>query len=235
MAATDCGTWREVATLLRERMASGDLPPGAALPSLSALCRELGVSRHTARRALDQLRTEGRVTSWHGRGSFVATPKVCYVIGRHTRFRANLDREGKTGGTMLLETRRVRAPDFVAGALRLGHGAPAFRATLLRLIDGEPAIFARHYYDPLKVSGIIEALRRPLGVTEALGACGISDYMRAETTIMARQPEPREAAALGIPRGQPVLVTRGVNVDRHGRAFELSEAVIRSDKMVLLI
>jgi DNA-binding transcriptional MocR family regulator len=35
------------------------LPPGAALPSIAALCQQFGVSQHTIDRVIDDLRAEG--------------------------------------------------------------------------------------------------------------------------------------------------------------------------------
>ena len=63
--------WRRVADALRQRIESGEFPPGAALPSLSQLQDEYGVSTSTARKAVASLRDEGLVESVRGWGSFV--------------------------------------------------------------------------------------------------------------------------------------------------------------------
>jgi DNA-binding GntR family transcriptional regulator len=62
----------QLASILREKITSGELQPGQALPSESYLQQEHGVSRGTVRQAVRMLRDEGLVVTMGGRGSFVA-------------------------------------------------------------------------------------------------------------------------------------------------------------------
>ena len=66
--------YRQFAAILRDRIASGDLAPGAALPSVKTLRQEYGVAETTARKAVGLLRDEGLVETVMGWGSFVAKP-----------------------------------------------------------------------------------------------------------------------------------------------------------------
>ncbi|GAA4895670.1 GntR family transcriptional regulator [Streptomonospora salina] len=63
--------YRRIADELRHRIDLGDLAPGDALPSESALVHAYGVSRGTARQALSDLEGSGLVVSVHGKGRFV--------------------------------------------------------------------------------------------------------------------------------------------------------------------
>ena len=51
---------------------SGDLPPGAPLPSIRQLARELGIGQITVRQAYDELLGSGLLESRKGSGTFVA-------------------------------------------------------------------------------------------------------------------------------------------------------------------
>ena len=51
--------YRQVAAILRERITSGELAPGAAVPSVRTLQQEYGIAQTTARKALKVLVDEG--------------------------------------------------------------------------------------------------------------------------------------------------------------------------------
>ncbi len=57
---------------LREKIASRRLAAGAALPSISALCRDYGVSASVVRSAMLVLKAEGLVEGHQGKGVYVA-------------------------------------------------------------------------------------------------------------------------------------------------------------------
>jgi DNA-binding GntR family transcriptional regulator len=61
----------QFADFLRQQIESGELPPGALLPSESALMQHYEVSRPMARKAVAILRNEGLVTTEQGVGTKV--------------------------------------------------------------------------------------------------------------------------------------------------------------------
>ena len=64
--------WRQLAAILRYRIESGELEPGAQLPSALALAGQYGVSVPTVNKALRSLKADGLVTGVAGYGTFVA-------------------------------------------------------------------------------------------------------------------------------------------------------------------
>lgn len=73
-AASDCDPtrYKQVARLVRHRIAARRLSPGDAAPSITELSGELGLSRGTCARALRLLADEGLVTRYPGLGYHVA-------------------------------------------------------------------------------------------------------------------------------------------------------------------
>ena len=77
---------------LKERILSGELVPGAKLPSEAELIAEYAVSRTVVREAVLRLQTEGLVETFQGRGSFVlAVPEPSTFSLESTAIRTQHD------------------------------------------------------------------------------------------------------------------------------------------------
>jgi len=63
--------YRQLADMLREQIASGELPPRTPLPSARTLSQEHGIAVGTVMRAFGVLRQEGLVRTVPGRGVWV--------------------------------------------------------------------------------------------------------------------------------------------------------------------
>jgi GntR family transcriptional regulator len=72
MFTADVPKWRQLADIIRERIASGEYEPRQPIPSEHQLVQETGLSRSTVQKALKALRDEGAIYSVHGLGTFVA-------------------------------------------------------------------------------------------------------------------------------------------------------------------
>jgi GntR family transcriptional regulator len=63
--------WQRVAREITADIESGRIAPGAALPSILRLAETYGVADHTVRRALRELREQGRIETLPHKGSYV--------------------------------------------------------------------------------------------------------------------------------------------------------------------
>jgi GntR family transcriptional regulator len=64
--------YRQLAGILRAQIESGELAPGAQLPSVVTLAERYEIAVPTARKAIDLLKAEGLITGVAGYGTFVA-------------------------------------------------------------------------------------------------------------------------------------------------------------------
>jgi GntR family transcriptional regulator len=64
---------KQIARWLRDRIQSGEYPPGRRIPSEKDIMDLSGVARTTARRAVEVLRNEGLVVTTQGRGTYVSS------------------------------------------------------------------------------------------------------------------------------------------------------------------
>ncbi|HES57990.1 MAG TPA: PLP-dependent aminotransferase family protein, partial [Firmicutes bacterium] len=73
--------YKQIINLVSGWIKSGDLPPGAALPSIRQLARDLGIGQITVRQAYDELTGRGLLVSRKGSGTFVADRPAGVVLG----------------------------------------------------------------------------------------------------------------------------------------------------------
>lgn len=66
--------YRQLAEILRSRIARGDWAPGRRIASETDLVQQYGLARTTVRRAIALLRDEGAVIVVPQRGTYVAQP-----------------------------------------------------------------------------------------------------------------------------------------------------------------
>src|SRR5690349_14809061 len=146
---SDRPVFKQIADGLRTAIQSGELEPGARLPSEQKLIDDYRVARGTIRQAVNLLRSEGLVRTEHGRGTYVRDrPPVRRLA--HDRFArrhrergqaaylAELEAEGRRPEVQVLEVARAKAPDEVAVWLQLAIGADVLIRRRRYLADGEP-------------------------------------------------------------------------------------------------
>jgi len=69
-------TFEVIAETLRERIRSGGLKPGDALPTQAVLMAEFGASSLSVQKAMALLKQDGYAVSRPGKGAFVAQPET---------------------------------------------------------------------------------------------------------------------------------------------------------------
>ena len=211
--------WRQIAAALQADIADGTYVPGGRIPTEAELSTRFGVNRHTVRRALEELSREGLVRIEQGRGTFVAEDVLDYTVEQRTRFSEWIRRHNKEPSGQVLQLREIPADAQTAAALGLRTGAKVVLFERLGFADGRPVSLARHHF---RLRGMLEALRDSSGITEALKAVGVADYLRQTTRVTARLPSATEAELLRMPRNRPVLIAENINVDSTGSVVEFA-------------
>lgn len=227
--------WKSIAATLRGEIAAGSYRPGDRLPTEAALSSRFGVNRHTVRHALSVLSDEGLVQSRRGAGVFVSARPIDYALGRRVRFHQNVEAAGRTPSRRLtrLETRPANARE--AEALRIAAGAPVHIVEGISLADDEPLAVYRSVYPAARFPDLPAMIERHESVTAALAACGLADYVRAETRLTAKTATPVLAHALRIAPGAPVLRSVAINVDAQGVPVEHGTTWFAGDRVTLTV
>ena len=228
--------WQRIAEVLAAEIGSGSIPPGARLPTETALAQRFGVNRHTLRQAIGALSTAGLVSVQHGRGTFVRpAPMLEYPIGSRTRFSEILSRQSLMADGELLAARENPATAEVAEALGLPEGTSVIVLEILRRADGLPVSVTTSHLPAPRFQGIDAAFRETNSITAALRSFGVADYTRRSTRIWTRMPTPEEAVLLRQRADLPVLVTESVNQDETGQAIEFGIARAAGQRLQVLV
>jgi GntR family transcriptional regulator len=211
----------EIEQALRARIA--ELRPDDPLPSDAMLCEEFGVSRMTARNAVQRLAQEGIVYRVPGRGTFVAEPPVHRQAGSLLSFTEEMRRRGRVPSSRVV-SREVRVPrPAEASRLQVDPGAEVIAVARLRLADDEPVALEEAVFHAALADLLLAAdlEHRSLHIT-LVEAGHVPTMGRAR--LGAEAATPRDAELLQIPEGSPLLVEKRVIHDQDGRPLELCES-----------
>jgi GntR family transcriptional regulator len=213
--------YRQIERALRERIAS--LPPGQRVPSDAELCAEFGVSRMTARHAMQRLAEDGLIRREPGRGTFVARPPAHRRTNRLMTFTQEMSRAGRVPSSRVL-TRVIRPSSAdEASALDVPVRQPVVHLRRLRLADGEPIVLESTVLIGATADAVMTADLANGSLHETLAQADVV-LRRGTGTISAATATAEDARLLGIRIGDPLLVERRVIVDEHGRAIESTES-----------
>ena len=136
--STETPLYLRVAENLRARIESGELAPGARLPSVADISKEYGGSNSVATSAYRLLVEEGLVVSRHGAGHYVRSHDTPELLVRQHRRRSEdspfAEGAAKQGavGTWRHESTTEKAAELVAVRLGLNAGAPVMHSRITR-------------------------------------------------------------------------------------------------------
>ncbi len=215
-----------VAAMLREQIEAGTLDPQAAVPSERALSEHYGVSRMTARHAVETLAREGYLYRHPRRGTFVAEPRLRFSVGSFTKNMAAAD---LAPGTEVLSARTVDPDEVVARLLGIPPGGRVHVLQRLRTALGEPVAIENIQLSAVRLPRLLEH-----DLTGSLWAIMRESYgvrpQRADARVVAVMLDRFEAEALGVKAGSPAIVLTRTVFDDHGEVVELARDVYRGDR-----
>ncbi|MEM8731074.1 MAG: GntR family transcriptional regulator [Pseudomonadota bacterium] len=230
---TQKAIWVSVYRALRSDICQGRLAPGDKMPTLAALVRSENLSLHGARRVMENLRADGVVQSWQGKGYRVALPKIRLKLNtRQPVFSENVRAMGFATKSEVVATKHLGLPGHLAPRMMRRAGTEVTRTETLRKVNGRTVALSVDYFLKDRLDGIVETLQATGSVSQSLSLLGVPSYERDLTSLEARLPTAHEALMLEIARQQPVYATLGANIAPDGTVVQVSKGIWRSDCIV---
>jgi DNA-binding GntR family transcriptional regulator len=250
-----------IAADLREQIASGRLRPGDKVPSEAVLAEKHGVSRMTARRAVEELRTEGLLVSYEDRRGTVVREYAPLLTMLTAIERGRLDdpalavddwaarvrAQGRSPRQVVTVHADVPAPAAVVEqlpervGLHVAAGESVVRRERLRLDEDSPvqvsdSWFPRWVADtPMLADPSRTPLREDGDVVlpgGILESIGLPQ-VRLAGRITARAATPEVQRLMDLPRGTLMLVLSLVGYDARDRPVRLEVRQAPTDRNVL--
>ncbi|MFE2419698.1 GntR family transcriptional regulator [Streptomyces hokutonensis] len=222
-----------IAADLRDEIMSGDLQPGASLPSTQRLKDRFEASNATVQKALQVLKDERLVIGRAGASVTVREHRQETIRpadtgqpappGEQYSWLTVAGRRGKRGSIELLEVTEVQPPTDVTAALGLSEGGTAVLRSQVLSYDDVPVELVKSYYPVELARGTAMAEKRKIrGGTPALLA--EMGYRPRHTVdrVSARVPTQEQFEALQLPSDLPVLRTFRVVYSDGERPIEVT-------------
>jgi len=206
------------------------LSVGDAIPSERQLGVDLGVSRLTARAALDDLVREGYLVRRRGAGTFVAEAKVPKGGIDITSFSEDMRARGLTPASRTIELRMIPAGARLGRILHVSPSEPVVAAKRLRLADGAPmAIELLHVRSSL-VPGLTGEDLEESSFYELLVNRFDLAIVGGTQTVEPTVTNEEESQALGVPLHSPALLFERVTRTAEAEVVEYTQSTYRGDR-----
>ncbi|TXH16323.1 MAG: GntR family transcriptional regulator [Mycobacterium sp.] len=222
--------WAQLHADLVERLNTGEFVD--EFPSEQTLTASYGVSRHTVREALRQLRADKILIAERGRPTRIAASSVIQQpLGALYSLFAAVEATGLSQHS-IVQALEIRRDAAVSATLELPADAPLVYLERLRMAGDVPLAWDAAWLP----ATIAEPLLRTDFSHTALyieldTQCGIRLTGGFEE-ITAVAPEPEQAALLGLDATAPALAIRRLGC-LDNRPIELRNTVIRADRFTV--
>jgi GntR family transcriptional regulator len=220
--------YTKIADELRARITSGQLAPGADVPTESELADKWSTSRGPVRNALAALRNEGLIETSRGRPARVRDGKPMQRVDTSIPFTRWAKEIGAVPGARTQEISLRRARSEKAALLGIGPDDLVVEVLRLRLLDDRPTMLERLTYIEPVGRLLFDTDLDSVSITEYLDERG-HGYAEVDHEIEAVAANDDDSRLLGVREGAPLLRLRRISRDASGRTFEASDDRYLSD------
>lgn len=222
--------YHSLGQIIRGKIQSGEWSTSQAIPSERVLMESFGISRATVRQAIDFLEREGVLYRVHGKGTFVAPPKIQQGILRLLDLYGLMVKNGLSPVYKLLGKQVIDPPVNVRQALSLSDETKVIWLQRLLLVSEAPMFIESSYFSAQDFSALLESQDVKEEsfefITEKYGV----KIARASEVFEPVIVEQYEANLLGVKLGSPALWVEYVARDVSERPLAMVTILMRGDR-----
>lgn len=211
--------YKQIKSLILQRVIDGVWAPGTALPSEQQLGKEFGVSQGTIRKALDEMTAENIFVRKQGKGTFVSQHSASRSLFQFFYITSN-DGKRVMPDSKILSVTRSTANKMEIERLDLKQGEKVIRIKRVRLLDNKPIIVEQISLAVSVFGDLGKAENIPNTLYELYESKYDVKVMKAREKLKAVGLKKEDALHLGLAEGTPVLAIDRVAVSLDQRPVE---------------
>ncbi|MCL6573585.1 MAG: GntR family transcriptional regulator [Bacillus sp. (in: Bacteria)] len=205
--------------------------PGDKVPSENQLMNQFGVSRNTAKKAIEELVQVGILYRIQGKGTFVAKPKLEQSLMGFYSFSKVLKEKGMNPKDIILKIEEIKPSAKIKEALQLDENESVIEMKRLRCANNEPYILESSFI-PKTVVTDMEQLKK-------VGEISLYDLFTHQFNVVVTKAKETfepvliradESEYLQTEAGRPALLLERTAYDIHGLPVEFCISIVRGDR-----
>lgn len=225
---TSIPLYDQLADKIRSDIYEGVFSRGEKIPSEFELSNMYTVSRSTVRKAISVLANENLLVKAHGKGTFVASPKMNQHASSFLSFTDNVKAMGKTLTTKTIVIRYVEPTHGKIAFFGMMPQEKLLEIKRLRIIDKIAICVETTWFSPKYDSLMNENLNGSLYAV-LKSKYNITPFTGSKTIEICYASE-EEAMLLDVPRGSSLMLVEDWVYDNNRNPLHITKQVVRGDK-----
>lgn len=204
--------------------------PDQKLPSENELREWLGISRHTAQRALKHLVDRGCAYRIQGKGTYVANKTITYSLVANLSFSAEILGLNKKVRSKLICADEIIAHSLITKMLQTDENAKFYSIQRLRYVDEVPISLQTSYLPSGLVPGLIDRNFEEASLFTIIKEEYGLEIGKAFETLRTVKASKYEAQHLKIEEGDAVFLLERTTKLKSGELLEFVKTILRGDR-----
>ena len=195
--------FEQIKSFILKQIESGDWQENALVPSENQLANDFSVSRMTARRALEELRTQGILVRTKGSGTYVGSLKAQGSMFEIRDIADEIKERGHEYEAILIELGEIEAIPPIAIALGVEIDSQVFHSVIVHNENGKPVQVEERFINKTLIPEYLQQDFNQLSPHDYLSQ--VAPLTEARHTIEAVAPTAQVCEWLQLYNEEPCL------------------------------